>query len=97
MEGKNEAAKGNTIAKLLTIGELEAQFKQEVTIKNGVTDLNNYILELLKQKKEEQWFIPSYFLVIWCHNLMINDTEGISECGIYIETNRKSKRQVGNI
>lgn len=52
--GKNEAAKVNAISKILTMGELDPQFKQEVTVKNDDSEAKNYMLEMLKKKREQE-------------------------------------------
>lgn len=52
--GANENARVNAIAKLLTLAELDPQFKQEVTIKTDDSDSKNYMMEMLNKKKDEE-------------------------------------------
>lgn len=50
--GKNEQAIVNAIKSLLTLGELDPSFKQEVTINKDESESKNYLLDMLKKEKE---------------------------------------------
>lgn len=50
--GKNEQAIVNAIKSLLTLGELDPSFKQDITINKDESESKNYLLDMLKKEKE---------------------------------------------
>lgn len=54
LNGSNENARVNAIAKILTLGNLDPQFKQEITIKSDDNEQKNHLLDLLNEQQKEE-------------------------------------------